>query len=76
MHRIMNQLRWMKTKTPEQTRANLEAWLPTEEWDKVNILFVGFGQQVQTEPTKLLARACGTGKCTRTRRCLRSTGQF
>ena len=54
MHRIMNQLRWMKTKTPEQTRTNLESWLPTEEWGVVNILFVGFGQQIQTEPTKLL----------------------
>ena len=94
MHRIMNQLRWMQTKTPEQTRAALESWLPREEWGKINLLFVGFGQQVrlpihgcsqgltapvrahmlntwadvvaanlpapqiQTEPTKLLIRAC------------------
>jgi endonuclease-3 len=47
MHRIMNQLRWMQTKTPEQTRAVLESWLPREEWGKINLLFVGFGQQVR-----------------------------
>ena len=30
MHRMMNQLRWVKTKTPEQTRLALEAWLPRQ----------------------------------------------
>ena len=59
MHRMMNQLRWVKTKTPEQTRLALEAWLPPQEWGSVNLVFVGLGQQVQTEPTKLIARACG-----------------
>ena len=74
MHRIMNQLCWMKTKTPEQTRAALESWLPKEEWDKINLLFVGFGQQIQTEPTKLLSRACGCSDPPSTFRLLRQVG--
>ena len=108
MHRIMNQLRWMQTKTPEQTRAALESWLPREEWGKINLLFVGFGQQVrlliqfcrgtvpvrvhvsntwvdvvaanppvrqiQTEPTKLLIRACDCSDPSATFQLLRKVG--
>ena len=55
----MNQLSWFgnKTKTPEQTRLALESWLPREEWGRVNLLFVGFGQQIQREKVKLLLKA-------------------
>ncbi|XP_040829498.1 endonuclease III-like protein 1 isoform X2 [Ochotona curzoniae] len=47
VHRIANRLRWTKevTKSPEQTRAALESWLPRELWSEVNGLLVGFGQQ-------------------------------
>jgi endonuclease-3 len=41
MHRIFNQLRWVKSNTPEQTRVQLEAWLPQENWRDVNLLWVG-----------------------------------
>ncbi|KAK3267454.1 hypothetical protein CYMTET_23994 [Cymbomonas tetramitiformis] len=67
VHRIANQLGWTggqpgetKTKQPEQTRAALEQWIPTDLWPDVNILLVGLGQEVQTEREKLLAkcRAC------------------
>ena len=44
MHRIFNQLGWVASKTPEQTREQLEGWLPRPEWGKVNVLFVGLGQ--------------------------------
>ena len=33
-----------KKKTPEDTRAALESWLPREEWIEINPLLVGFGQ--------------------------------
>ncbi|XP_006873933.1 PREDICTED: endonuclease III-like protein 1 [Chrysochloris asiatica] len=47
VHRIANRLRWTKlpTKTPEQTRATLEEWMPRELWGEINTLLVGFGQQ-------------------------------
>jgi len=46
VHRITNLWRWhgpTGTKTPEETRANLEAWLPKEKWHDINHLLVGFG---------------------------------
>ncbi|KAF9809239.1 hypothetical protein IEO21_07468 [Rhodonia placenta] len=48
VHRITNRLGWHKplTKTPEETRVNLESWLPLELHPKINALLVGFGQTV------------------------------
>ncbi|EFB17708.1 hypothetical protein PANDA_016228, partial [Ailuropoda melanoleuca] len=48
VHRIANRLGWTETatKSPEKTRAALEAWLPRELWSEINGLLVGFGQQV------------------------------
>ncbi|XP_034100479.1 endonuclease III-like protein 1 [Drosophila albomicans] len=50
VHRICNRLAWLKkpTKEPEQTRVQLESWLPQELWAEVNHLFVGFGQTICT----------------------------
>lgn len=47
VHRISNRLGWVRkpTKTAEDTRKELESWLPRAEWDEVNILLVGFGQE-------------------------------
>jgi len=47
VHRIANRLGWVKksTKTPEQTRNELEDWLPKPLWSEVNHLLVGFGQE-------------------------------
>ena len=47
VHRICNQLRWVRSTTPEQTRVQLQAWLPREEWDKLNHELVGLGQMIQ-----------------------------
>lgn len=44
VHRITNLWGWHKTKTPEETRKILEAWLPKEKWHDINHLLVGFGQ--------------------------------
>jgi len=42
MHRIFND-----SNTPEQTREQLEEWLRKERWIKVNMCWVGFGQESQ-----------------------------
>lgn len=58
MHRLFNLLHWVnKTNTPEKTRLQLESWLPQEYWAEVNILWVGFGQEVQQEKAKILRKA-------------------
>ena len=46
VHRITNLLGWNKTKTPEETRKALEAWLPREKWREINPMLVGFGQTI------------------------------
>lgn len=46
VHRICNRLQWVSTKTPEETRVALESWLPKEYWFHINLLLVGFGQQI------------------------------
>jgi len=46
VHRICNRLKWVKTKTPEQTRVELEKRLPREHWNDINHLLVGFGQSI------------------------------
>jgi endonuclease III len=48
VHRITNRLGWhqKETKTPEETRLNLESWLPKEHHPTINPLLVGFGQTV------------------------------
>jgi endonuclease III len=58
MHRLFNALKWVhNTKTPEQTRVQLEAWLPRDKWADVNLLWVGFGQEVQQFKPKILRKA-------------------
>jgi hypothetical protein len=46
VHRITNRLRWHKpqTTTAEQTRLNLQSWLPSTLHKSINPLLVGFGQ--------------------------------
>ncbi|XP_046490814.1 endonuclease III-like protein 1 [Neodiprion pinetum] len=48
VHRISNRLGWVRkpTKTPEQTRVQLQSWLPKEKWVEVNYILVGFGQEI------------------------------
>lgn len=46
VHRITNLWGWHRTSTPEQTRAELESWLPREKWHDINHLLVGFGQTI------------------------------
>jgi endonuclease-3 len=46
VHRITNLWGWHKTSNPEQTRAELESWLPKDKWHDINHLLVGFGQTI------------------------------
>ncbi|QRW15325.1 HhH-GPD superfamily base excision DNA repair protein [Ceratobasidium sp. AG-Ba] len=48
VHRITNRLGWHDppTNTPEQTRLNLQSWLPHELHKPINPLLVGFGQTI------------------------------
>lgn len=48
VHRICNRLGWNRTttKNPEETRQQLEKWLPNDLWSELNLLMVGFGQQI------------------------------
>ncbi|RPD55687.1 DNA glycosylase [Lentinus tigrinus ALCF2SS1-7] len=50
VHRITNRLGWHKppSKTPEETRLNLQSWLPLELHPEINHLLVGFGQTICT----------------------------
>ncbi len=65
VHRITNLWGWHNTKTPEETRASLEAWLPREKWHEINKMLVGLGQTVCLP----VGRRCGecdlagTGLC-------------
>ncbi|KAI0085944.1 DNA glycosylase [Irpex rosettiformis] len=48
VHRITNRLGWHKppTKTPDETRLNLQSWLPKEHHAEINHMLVGFGQMI------------------------------
>ncbi|XP_063685592.1 uncharacterized protein LOC134819534 isoform X2 [Bolinopsis microptera] len=53
VHRICQRLGWTPAglKHPDDTRKLLEHWLPKEEWGRINLMMVGFGQVVCL-PTK------------------------
>jgi endonuclease III len=59
MHRLFPLVGYVSksVKNPEQTRQQLEAWLPSEYWKDVNLLWVGFGQEIQQEKPKMLLKA-------------------
>ena len=46
VHRISNRLNWTKSKNAEETRKQLEGWLPVEHWVDINFVLVGFGQLI------------------------------
>eukprot|EP01028_Stygiella_incarcerata_P011410 TRINITY_DN644_c0_g1_i3.p1 TRINITY_DN644_c0_g1~~TRINITY_DN644_c0_g1_i3.p1 ORF type:complete len:285 (+),score=90.42 TRINITY_DN644_c0_g1_i3:367-1221(+) len=58
VHRISNRLGWASnTKTPEDTRKELEDWIPKEYWTTINHTLVGFGQTVCL-PQRPLCHEC------------------
>ncbi|KAG1856629.1 DNA glycosylase [Suillus subalutaceus] len=48
VHRITNRLGWHQrpTKKPEETRLNIQSWLPIELHREINHMLVGFGQTI------------------------------
>ena len=75
MHRQFNQLRWVpNTKNPEQTRIELEAWLPREKWSVVNLLWVGFGQEAQQYKPKMLRKALSCSRPAEALKLLKRVG--
>ncbi len=56
MHRMFNDLKWVTSKTPEETREQLEGWLPRDKWRMINYIWVGFGQEVQQQKEKMLRK--------------------
>lgn len=74
MHRLFNALRWVKSKNPEQTRVQLEAWLPQDKWGEVNLLWVGFGQEVQQFKPKILRKALDCSRPAAALRLLKRCG--
>ncbi|PFH32486.1 endonuclease III family 1 protein [Besnoitia besnoiti] len=57
VHRIANRLNWVRTKTPIETQHAVQRFLPRELWAEINLLFVGFGQQI-CRPVKPLCHEC------------------
>lgn len=65
VHRLSNLWKWVATSNPEDTRKQLEDWLPKELWVEINPLLVGFGQAI-CKPRAPLCDECtlsGTGLC-------------
>jgi endonuclease-3 len=48
VHRLAQRLGWASTTTPEDTRRELEDWIPREHWGNLSLAVVGFGQTVCT----------------------------
>jgi len=65
---MFNILKWVNSKNPEQTRVQLEAWLPREDWKDVNLVWVGFGQETQQQAGKVLGKVLA---CSQPREALR-----
>lgn len=57
VHRISNRLGIVKTKRPEETERELKKLFPVELWNRINYVFVGFGQTVCL-PRKPLCKEC------------------
>jgi endonuclease-3 len=47
LNRLIQMWNWIpKTKNPEQSRLELQKWLPQKYWKQINPLLVGFGQVI------------------------------
>jgi endonuclease-3 len=58
LHRMLQQLKWVKNpKNPEDTRKQLESWLPRSYWKDMNYIWVGLGQEIREEKVKLIIKA-------------------
>jgi endonuclease-3 len=56
VHKIMNQLGYVKTKNPLQTEMALRKKLPRKYWTTINSILVAFGQQTCTPISPFCSR--------------------
>ena len=67
VHRLSNRLGWADSKTPEQTRKQIESFLPQSVWGDLNLILVVHGQTI-CKPVKprcwecKVAELCLTGQ--------------
>ena len=57
VHRITNRIGFVETKKPEETERQLMEKVPVEYWNKINDLFVAFGQTI-CKPVKPKCEEC------------------
>ena len=61
LHRMLQQLKWVRnSKNPEDTRKQLEQWLPRKYWVNMNLVWVGLGQEIRQEKVKLIRKSIGS----------------
>ncbi len=65
VHRIVNRLGWMKTKTAKQTEEQLRLLVPQKYWIELNSLFVMWGQNVCTPVSPFCSRCALLPYCPR-----------
>ncbi len=57
VHRISNRLGLVQTKTPEETEIELMKKIPREHWNKINDIFVMYGQNI-CKPISPICSVC------------------
>lgn len=63
VHRLAQRLGWASTTTPEDTRKELEDWVPREHWGQLSLAVVGFGQSVCTAKHPSCSKCPLAAKC-------------
>ena len=78
VHRVADRLGWADAAagrgTAEDTRKQLEAWLPRPLWGEINLLLVGFGQQICKPKGPLCGGCLNRDLCPDLRRRQRAAG--
>jgi len=65
VHRIVNRLGWVQTKTAEETEQQLKLLIPKRYWIKLNSLFVMWGQNICTPISPFCSRCALSPYCPR-----------
>ena len=65
VHRIMNRLGYVKTKTPHETEMALRKKLPLKYWENINSMLVAFGQNTCRPISPMCSKCPIRGDCRR-----------
>ena len=65
VHRIANQLGWIKTKSPEESEQELMRIIPRKYWQQVNDTFVSHGKTVCVPISPFCSKCPVAGMCKR-----------